>query len=187
MLISIQSYFHQCQHPSRPRQSWPEAWEPFFKPQGPPLETWWKRGWVTTADVLQQELWSTTPPAYTCRRGWPGQLAGLAIDSIFSLLVFSIKNPLKEWSLIRKDTILFHSSQQLSRLGPWRAFWVDTAPFTGPQPLIIHCFQNYSDTCGLLYSEVPSFLQKQLMKTLIMCKQIKLCLTMNSRCIKGTW
>ena len=41
----------------------------------------------------------------------------------------------KSMTTHRGNTILFRSSQQLPRLrlGPWRAFWADTAPFKGPR------------------------------------------------------
>ena len=44
--------------------------------------------------------------------------------------------------------VLFSSFQQLgfSIMAPWRAFWVDTAPFKGPQPHHLCCCRNFKDT-----------------------------------------
>ena len=39
----------------------------------------------------------------------------------------------------------FPTSNSLSILDPWRAFWTDTAIFKGPQPCLICCFQKCRD------------------------------------------
>ena len=65
---------------------------------------------------------------------------GMATKSIFVCFLL-VKN---QWLLVGE--ILFSSvppsNSFVAASNPWRAFWADKAPFTGPQPQLVCCFRN---------------------------------------------
>ena len=70
---------------------------------------------------------------------------GLTINWIFFCLLLKkpYLSPLSGTILV---SFVPPSNSLIPISDPWRAFWADMAPFKGPQPSLLLCFQNLRDT-----------------------------------------